>query len=300
MDAGTALAPGAVSRIDPCGKYLIFFSHKGREVLADKFGAPFVSAVGDVCTTTAFAREDLAAMAAQELNALAQKVRTRLGLTLTAGADVRDYVAAQCSKEKGAAGLKLCCDRIFRALSEYCLQTDTALTGTVALTAVPEGLQFALNGAAPGRPVQPAADRVHRCCGRDPRRAGRAGGPCPGQGLCVRSGRQPAGAAAPRRRRVQDGQPVHAYDLHRQPRHRQDHHRPAGGKVPQGHRGAQGRPTGGGEPRRPGGPLHRPYCPADQQRHPECTGRRAVHRRGLQPVPRRTGQLWAGSHRHPL
>ena len=149
VDAGTALAPGAVSRIDPCGKYLIFFSHKGREVLADKFGAPFVSAVGDVCTTTAFAREDLAAMAAQELNALAQKVRTRLRLTLTAGADVRDYVAAQCSKEKGAAGLKLCCDRIFRALSEYCLQTDTALTGTVALTAVPEGLQFALNGAAP-------------------------------------------------------------------------------------------------------------------------------------------------------
>ena len=46
VDAGTALAPGAVSRIDPCGKYLIFFSHKGREVLADKFGAPFVSAVG--------------------------------------------------------------------------------------------------------------------------------------------------------------------------------------------------------------------------------------------------------------
>lgn len=46
MDAGTALAPGAVSRIDPCGKYLIFFSHKGREALADKFGAPFVSAVG--------------------------------------------------------------------------------------------------------------------------------------------------------------------------------------------------------------------------------------------------------------
>ena len=67
VDAGTALAPGAVSRIDPCGKYLIFFSHKGREVLADKFGAPFVSAVGDVCTTTAFAREDLAAMAAQQV-----------------------------------------------------------------------------------------------------------------------------------------------------------------------------------------------------------------------------------------
>ena len=149
VDAGTALAPGAVSRIDACNKYLIFFSHKGRDALADKFGAPFVAAVGDVCTTSAFAREDLAALAAQELNALAQKVRTRLGLTLAAGADVRDYVAAQCSKDKGAAGLADCCDRIFRALSEYCLQTDKTLSGTAALTAAPEGLLFALNDAAP-------------------------------------------------------------------------------------------------------------------------------------------------------
>ena len=149
VDAGTALAPGAVSRIDPCGKYLIFYSHKGREALADKFGAALVSALGDVCETASYTREDLAALAAQQLNGLAQKIRTRLGLTLSAGADVRDYVAAQCTAQKGAAGLSACTDRIFRALSEYCLQTDTALTGTVALTAVPEGLQFALNGAAP-------------------------------------------------------------------------------------------------------------------------------------------------------
>jgi len=145
VDAGTALAPGAVSRIDPCGKYLIFFSRKGRDALADKFGAPFVSAVGDVCETSPFSREDLAALAAQQLNALAQKVNARLGLTLSAGADVRDYVAAQCSKEKGAAGLSEACDKIFRALSEYCLQTDKKLIGTVALTAQPDGIRFKLN-----------------------------------------------------------------------------------------------------------------------------------------------------------
>ena len=149
VEAGTALAPGAVSRIDPCGKYLIFFSCKGREALADKFGAPFVAAVGDVCQTAPFTPEALAALAAQQLNALAQRVHSRLGLTLAAGAEVRDYVAAQCSKEKGAEGLADCCERIFRALSEYCLQTDAKLSGTVALTAAPEGLQFALNGAAP-------------------------------------------------------------------------------------------------------------------------------------------------------
>lgn len=145
VDAGTALAPGAVSRIDPCGKYLIFYSHKGREALADKFGAALVSALGDVCETASYTREDLAALAAQQLNGLAQKIRTRLGLTLSAGADVRDYVAAQCTAQKGAAGLAECCDHIFRALSEYCLRTDKTLSGTAALTARPEGLLFRLN-----------------------------------------------------------------------------------------------------------------------------------------------------------
>ena len=151
VDAGTALAPGAVSRIDPRGKYLIFFSNKGREAMADHFGAAFVSALGDVCTTTPFAREDLAALAAQQLNALARKVQTRLGLTLSAGADVRDYVAARCTPEQGAAGLDACCDKIFRALSEYCLQTDKKLTGTVTLTARPDGIDFQLGNAAPAR-----------------------------------------------------------------------------------------------------------------------------------------------------
>ena len=151
VDAGTALAPGAVSRIDPRGKYLIFFSNKGREAMADHFGAAFVSALGDVCTTTPFAREDLAALAAQQLNALARKVQTRLGLTLSAGADVRDHVAARCTPEQGAAGLAACCDKIFRALSEYCLQTDKKLTGTVTLTARPDGIDFQLGSAAPAR-----------------------------------------------------------------------------------------------------------------------------------------------------
>ena len=189
MDAGTALAPSAVSRLDPCGKYLIFFSNKGRAALADKFGAGMVAALGDVCETTAYAREDLTALAAQQLNALAQKVTARLGLTLAAGVDVRDHVAAQCTPQKGAAGLSGCCDRIFRALSEYCLQTDKKLTGTVTLTAAPEGLFFRLNDAAPAPPVRPAARRLHRRAGRDQGRDLGAGGPCPGQGIRLRSGR---------------------------------------------------------------------------------------------------------------
>ena len=70
--------------------------------MADKFGAGMVAALGDVCETHRLrSGQDLAALAAQQLNALAQKVTARLGLTLAAGADVRDHVAAQCTTPEG-------------------------------------------------------------------------------------------------------------------------------------------------------------------------------------------------------
>ena len=62
---------------------------------------------------------------------------------------MRDYVAARCSPKQGAAGLSACCDKIFRALSEYCLQTDAALTGTITLTAREGGLDFASTTPGP-------------------------------------------------------------------------------------------------------------------------------------------------------
>ena len=149
VDAGASLAPGAISRIDPCGKYLIFFSHKGRQALADTFGTRFVAALGDVCRTRDFAPESLAALAAQQLNALSQRVARQLQLTLSAGAEVRDYVAAQCTRAEGAAGLAGCCDRIFRALSEYCLQKDVLQKGKVSLSVREGSLWFSVNGGAP-------------------------------------------------------------------------------------------------------------------------------------------------------
>ena len=258
VDAGTALAPGAVSRIDPCGKYLIFYSHKGREALADKFGAALVSALGDVCETASYTREDLAALAAQQLNALAQKIRTRLGLTLSAGADVRDYVAAQCTAQKGAAGLAECCDHIFRALSEYCLRTDKTLSGTAALTARPEGLLFRLNDG----PEEPLFDLL----------------PAAYTGAldAIRAEINELVGLAPVKEYV-FGLADNLQVQQRKPRHRQDHHCPAGGEIPESHRCPQGRAAGGGDPCRPGRPLHRPHRSPDQQRHRERSGRCALH-----------------------
>ncbi len=159
VDAGTALAPGAVSSITPRGKYLVFFSRSGREAMADVFGVGFVSALGDVCSTEPFSPESLQALAARQLNALAQKTARQLGLSLSAGEGVRDYVAARCSESKGAAALAGCCEDIFRALSEYCLRTDTFGKGAAALSVREGALWFSVNGgeAQPLAGLLPAA-----------------------------------------------------------------------------------------------------------------------------------------------
>ena len=149
VDAGSALAPGAVSRITPQGKYLIFFSHKGREAMADLLGAGFVSAIGDVCKTQPFTAENLHALAAQQINELARRCLRQLKLTLTAGSDVRDYVADCTSEREGAAGLAACCDQIFQALCEYCLRNDSFRQGTVALDVRDGVLRFSIDKSQP-------------------------------------------------------------------------------------------------------------------------------------------------------
>lgn len=81
VDVGTALAPGAIGELQAGGKYFVFYSNKGETALADHFGAKFVDAVaGDICRTEAFTPEALAAVAARELNYLAQRTRRQCGL----------------------------------------------------------------------------------------------------------------------------------------------------------------------------------------------------------------------------
>ena len=76
VDVGTALAPGAIGELQAAGKYFVFFSNRDETALADKFGARFVDALeGDICRTQAFTPESLAAIAARELNHLAQRVK---------------------------------------------------------------------------------------------------------------------------------------------------------------------------------------------------------------------------------
>ncbi|HIZ49314.1 MAG TPA: AAA family ATPase [Candidatus Gemmiger excrementavium] len=152
VDVGTALAPGAIGELQAGGKYFVFFSTKGEEALADTFGARFVDAIaGDICRTEPFTPEALAAVAARELNDLAQRVRRQCGLALTMGSDVRDLLAGQFGKVSGMQAMQDYCETVYRAIAEYVLDADDVpADGTPAALTAPGGrLLMAVNGGEP-------------------------------------------------------------------------------------------------------------------------------------------------------
>lgn len=152
VDVGTALAPGAVGELQAGGKYFVFFSRKGEDALAETFGARFVDAIaGDICRTQSFTPEALAAVAARELNYLAQRVRKQCGLALTMGSDVRDLLASQYGKTSGMQAMRDYGNTVYRAIAEYVLDADSVpADGTPALLSAQNNrLYMTVNGGEP-------------------------------------------------------------------------------------------------------------------------------------------------------
>ena len=152
VDVGTALAPDAIGELQAGGKYFVFFSEQDESALAGAFGAKFVDALaGDICRTVPFTPESLAAVAARELNFLAETARRRCGLRLSMGADLRDWLAGQYGKAGGMRAIRRAADRLFRALAEYVLSADPApAEGAAAALTVENGrVMAAVAGGAP-------------------------------------------------------------------------------------------------------------------------------------------------------
>ncbi|MDD4849787.1 MAG: AAA family ATPase [Gemmiger sp.] len=148
VDVGTALAPGAVGELQAAGKYFVFFSHKGTDALAEKFGARLVDALsGDICETAPFTTENLGAIAARELNYLAQRVKAQCGLSLGMDATLRDLVGAQYGKTSGMQSMRDYTENIYRAIAEYVLdRTEPLPAGTKLVLTVENKTLFATVG----------------------------------------------------------------------------------------------------------------------------------------------------------
>ena len=157
VDAGTALVPGAVGELTARDKYLVFFSHKGPDAMAERFGGPFAAALGDVCATAPFTPESLRVLAAGQLNRTVRRAKERLGVTLTMTEEVRDLAAGMADAARGAELIVAFCDRVYKAVGQYLLEREPQPGLTVALS-VQEGQLLAAFGADEARPLLDEVD----------------------------------------------------------------------------------------------------------------------------------------------
>jgi len=138
IDAGSALVTDAVSTMSCAGKYLIFFTDLKRAKIVDRFGAPFLDALGDVCETVPLTEEALDRIAAAQAGVLAETAKARLSLELTCDDSVAQQLRAAAEPASGAKMLVEARKTLFDGLSEWKLESDVAAGSAASLTAAPD------------------------------------------------------------------------------------------------------------------------------------------------------------------
>ncbi len=126
-----ALAGETVGALQAKGKYLVFVSSGSLDKLAGIMGAPFVNALGDVCTTHEPDAEAVNKIADVKREQLTDKVKNQLSYILDTDASFVSYAAAQTSKSRGLKGVLDTYDDTLRALAELRLERDDLAGATV-------------------------------------------------------------------------------------------------------------------------------------------------------------------------
>lgn len=124
VDAGGALVTDAVGALTPRGKYLALLDEAPVSKLADCFGAPFVTALGDVCETAPLNGESLAAVARAEFEKTAARAEGTLGFPVSASDAALALAVQSGGQAKGATGVLAFWERAYRALAQYRLEHD--------------------------------------------------------------------------------------------------------------------------------------------------------------------------------
>ncbi|MCI9543397.1 MAG: AAA family ATPase [Acutalibacter muris] len=118
IDVGTALAPGAVSELSLGGKYLFLLAGPDPARLSGAFGSVFTGGLDDVLSTGEFSKESLTAIARLRLEELKERTERQLSFTLSFGEKETEALAAQYSRERGAAALGSAAEGLYKAMSE--------------------------------------------------------------------------------------------------------------------------------------------------------------------------------------
>ena len=143
-----ALAAETVRSLSAEGKYLVFLSDASLERLAGSFGAPFVSALGDVCETAPLSREAMSRIAAREQAELVENSEKHLSFTVSAPESLTELSLSQVDHVSGLSAVLNFYGQLYRALAQQRLEQGGDAARTVAL-AVTEGRVTADFGSGP-------------------------------------------------------------------------------------------------------------------------------------------------------
>lgn len=134
IQVANAFAGSAVGSFEAKGKYLVFLSEKPVDKLAGIMGAPFVNALGDICTTLPLSEEALTRIFQKQEAELVEKCKKQLFYDVTLDQSFRDYVLSQSGRGRGLQGILDTCQDTLRALTELRLERDDLSTSDLVLT----------------------------------------------------------------------------------------------------------------------------------------------------------------------
>ncbi len=117
VEVGTALAPGALSKLSAGGRYL-FLLGESQSRLLGAFGGTFLAGLEDVLSTGEFTQESLIHIADGALKDLCLRAEKQLGFRLSFGRPAVELLAKAYNKEQGAAAIGQGAQALYRAMSE--------------------------------------------------------------------------------------------------------------------------------------------------------------------------------------
>lgn len=133
VSVNNAFAGDTVGTFEAKGKYFVFVSEKSLEKVAGVMGAPFVNALGDVCSTADLSEEAIKQVSAKQEELLVTKGKKQLAYDIKLEDSFRDYVLTQSQKGRGLKGvLQFYADTI-KALSQLRLERDDIASGEIIL-----------------------------------------------------------------------------------------------------------------------------------------------------------------------
>lgn len=124
VNVQNSLASEAVSAFTATGKYLIFITEKTLDKAAGIMGAPFINALGDICTTKELEAEAIKKIAEGEMDELKTRAANQFFFKLDFDEGFLDYSVSRSEKQGGLKAVQDFYDSVLQALAQAKLEGD--------------------------------------------------------------------------------------------------------------------------------------------------------------------------------